>query len=67
MVPQVCYEVQACTREEIDEAFETAKAAQLKWAKTPLWQRAELLHRAAAILRQHAEIIATRESPFKHT
>jgi glyceraldehyde-3-phosphate dehydrogenase (NADP+) len=55
----VCYEVQACTRAEIDEAYTTAAAAQLEWARTPLWQRAELLHRAAAVMRQYAAIMAT--------
>ena len=56
----VCYEVQACTQAEIDEAYEGAAKAQKEWAKTPLWKRAELLHKAAAVLRQYAAIIATR-------
>ena len=55
----VCYEVQACTTKEIDEAYETSKIAQRKWAKTPLWKRAELLHKAAQVLRDYAYIIAT--------
>lgn len=52
------YEVQACTREEIDEAFAAAKAAQKEWGKTPLWKRAELLKKAAVQLREHAPAIA---------
>ena len=38
--------------------METAKAAQKSWAKTPLWKRAELLHKAAAILKEHKSPIA---------
>ncbi|EKX47697.1 hypothetical protein GUITHDRAFT_137442 [Guillardia theta CCMP2712] len=52
------YEVQACTKEEIDEAFEAAKNAQKLWSKTPLWKRAELLKKAAAVLRENAAAIA---------
>ncbi|KAI8464408.1 MAG: aldehyde dehydrogenase domain-containing protein [Monoraphidium minutum] len=52
------FEVQACTQAEVDAAFTAARAAQRDWARTPLWRRAELLHRAAALLRQHAQPIA---------
>lgn len=38
--------------------MEASKAAQKSWAKTPLWKRAELLHKAAAILKQHKAPIA---------
>lgn len=38
--------------------MEIAKAAQKSWAKTPLWKRAELLHKAASILKQHKAPIA---------
>ena len=38
--------------------MEIAKAAQKSWAKTPLWKRAELLHKAAAILKEHKAPIA---------
>lgn len=37
---------------------ETSKAVQKSWAKTPLWIRAELLHKAAAILKEHKVPIA---------
>ncbi len=38
--------------------FDSAKAAQKAWAKTPLWKRAELLHKVAALMRQNAQPIA---------
>lgn len=38
--------------------MESAKTAQKLWAKTPLWKRAELLHKAAAILKEHKAPIA---------
>mmetsp|Transcript_33965 Transcript_33965/g.80129 ORF Transcript_33965/g.80129 Transcript_33965/m.80129 type:complete len:530 (-) Transcript_33965:202-1791(-) len=52
------YEVQAATQEEIDEAFDAAKAAQKLWAKTPLWKRAELLKKAAEVMRTQVGDIA---------
>ncbi|GBF90960.1 NADP-dependent glyceraldehyde-3-phosphate dehydrogenase [Raphidocelis subcapitata] len=52
------YEVQACTQAEVDEAFAAAKAAQKGWARTPLWQRAALLHKVAALMRDHAQPMA---------
>ncbi|CAN6540623.1 unnamed protein product [Malus baccata var. baccata] len=50
---KVQYKVQACTQEEVNKVMETAKIAQKAWARTPLWKRAELLHRAASILKEH--------------
>ncbi len=38
--------------------FASSKAAQKQWAKTPLWKRAELLHKAAALMREHAQPMA---------
>lgn len=38
--------------------MEAAKIAQKLWAKTPLWKRAELLHKAAAILKEQKAPIA---------
>ena len=38
--------------------MEAAKVAQKAWARTPLWKRAELLHKAAAILKEHKTPIA---------
>ena len=37
----------ACTQEEVNKVMEAAKVAQKAWARTPLWKRAELLHKAA--------------------
>eukprot|EP00897_Mesotaenium_endlicherianum_P004275 jgi/Mesen1/3876/ME000208S02888 len=53
-----CYKVQACTQDEVNKVFDSAKAAQKLWAKTPLWKRAEYLHKAAAILRENKDPIA---------
>lgn len=38
--------------------MEIAKTAQKQWAKTPLWKRAELLHKAAGLLKEHKAPIA---------
>lgn len=48
----------ACTQEEVNKVIDSAKSAQKSWAKTPLWKRAELLHKAAAILKEHKAPIA---------
>ncbi|KAG6599348.1 NADP-dependent glyceraldehyde-3-phosphate dehydrogenase, partial [Cucurbita argyrosperma subsp. sororia] len=52
------YRVQACNQEEVNKVMEIAKSAQESWAKTPLWRRAEVLHKAAAILKEHKAPIA---------
>lgn len=38
--------------------FVSAKAAQKGWARTPLWKRAEILKKAAALMRLHAQPMA---------
>lgn len=48
----------ACTQEEVNKVMESSKTAQKLWAKTPLWKRAELLHKAASILKEHKAPIA---------
>ncbi|KAL6558176.1 hypothetical protein OROMI_018526 [Orobanche minor] len=48
----------ACTQKEVNKAMESAKYAQKPWARTPLWKRAELLHKAAGILKEHKAPIA---------
>lgn len=53
------YKVQACTQAEADEMFAAATAAQKGWAKTPLWKRAELLHKAADLLQANKEPIVS--------
>ncbi len=50
------YQVQACTQEEVDACFAAAKAAGRDWAKTPLWKRAEYLHKVAASLKENAQV-----------
>ncbi|CAJ1972020.1 unnamed protein product [Sphenostylis stenocarpa] len=52
------FKVQACTQAEVNSVMNSAKTAQKSWAKTPLWKRAELLHKAAAILKEHKAPIA---------
>ena len=53
-----CFEFQACTQEEVDAAYATAKAAHKKWARVPLYKRAEVLKKAAELMRQHQAPIA---------
>lgn len=48
----------ACTQAEVNEMFDVAKAAQKAWGKTPLWKRAELLHKVATVMREHAQPMA---------
>jgi glyceraldehyde-3-phosphate dehydrogenase (NADP+) len=42
----------------VNAVFASSKAAQKLWAKTPLWKRAELLHKAATLMREHAQPMA---------
>jgi RHH-type proline utilization regulon transcriptional repressor/proline dehydrogenase/delta 1-pyrroline-5-carboxylate dehydrogenase len=46
------------TAEEVDKAVATAKAAAQSWAETPVTQRADLLVRAAAIMRERRAALA---------
>mmetsp|Transcript_21772 Transcript_21772/g.37132 ORF Transcript_21772/g.37132 Transcript_21772/m.37132 type:complete len:497 (-) Transcript_21772:241-1731(-) len=55
---QPAFHVQACTPGEIDAMFASAKTAQKLWAKTPLHARASFLHRAAELMRLHAQPMA---------
>ena len=48
----------ACTRDEVDTIFDAAKAAQPGWAKTPLWKRADYLHKVAALMKENAQPMA---------
>jgi hypothetical protein len=43
----------ACTKDEVDAAYAGAHAAQAAWAKTPLHARCALLHKVAALMREH--------------
>ncbi len=48
----------ACTQEEVNRCIDSAKSAQKIWAKTPLWKRAEALHKVATILKEQKAPIA---------
>lgn len=48
----------ACTRDEVDTIFDAAKAAQPGWAKTPLWKRADYMHKVAALMKENAQPMA---------
>jgi len=48
----------ACTKAEVDAAYEGAHAAQQQWAATPLHKRCTLLKAVAALLRENREPIA---------
>lgn len=48
----------ACTQAEVDAAYDAAAAAQKEWARVPLWKRSEYLHKAAALMRDHAAPVA---------
>ncbi len=50
------YQVQACNQDEVDACFKAAKEAGPAWAKTPLWKRAEYLHKVAASLKENWEV-----------
>lgn len=52
------FRVQACTQDEVNRCIDSAKAAQKIWARTPLWKRAEALHRCAAIMKEQKAPIA---------
>lgn len=51
--------IPAMTREEVDLAVHAAKAAQRKWKLTTIDQRGEILYRAAEILLEQSEELAT--------
>ena len=53
-----CSSTAACTRDEVDTIFDAAKAAQPGWAKTPLWKRADYMHKVAALMKENAQPMA---------
>ncbi len=52
----------ACNQDEVDDVYKAAKAAYKGWAKTPLWKRAEYLHKVAALLKENAKVGRTRQN-----
>ena len=50
--------IQSLSKEEVDAVFDNAKKAQKSWAQTPISHRAELLHKASALLDEHCDQIA---------
>lgn len=52
---EVVGNTQAISREEVDRAIESAWAQFSCWRDTPTHERAEVLHAAATIIRDHAE------------
>ena len=48
----------ACTQAEVDEAYDCASRAQKEWARTPLWKRSELLHKAAELMKANVPEMA---------
>ncbi|KAG2431249.1 hypothetical protein HYH02_013383 [Chlamydomonas schloesseri] len=55
---ETAYQVQACTQDEVNKMFASAKVAQKAWARTPLYKRAEVLHKVASLMRENAQPIA---------
>jgi glyceraldehyde-3-phosphate dehydrogenase (NADP+) len=50
--------IQAMTREDVDRAIANTKENMAVWAKMPVYERANILYRAAAILEEHVKEIA---------
>ncbi|NLK97819.1 NADP-dependent glyceraldehyde-3-phosphate dehydrogenase [Defluviitalea saccharophila] len=51
-------EIQAQTKEDVDFAVQNAKDAQKEWAKIPISERANIIHKAARIMEKYEEEIA---------
>lgn len=50
--------IPSMTKEDIDNVIKNSKNAQILWGETPVSKRAEILHKAAALLDERAEEIA---------
>jgi len=59
---EVIAEVPRCAEEDVDRAVEVASRAFEGWFETTLAERAEMLHRLADVLQEHAEELARLES-----
>ena len=47
-----------CTQDEVNAVFDAAKKVHRSWARTPLWKRAEYLHKVDALLKENVEPMA---------
>ncbi|XP_024542287.1 NADP-dependent glyceraldehyde-3-phosphate dehydrogenase [Selaginella moellendorffii] len=59
------FAITACTRCEVNKAFHSAKEAQKSWAKTPLFKRAEMLHKVAGVMKEKKNMEAIAECLIK--
>ncbi len=50
--------VQSVTKQEVDELVEISRSSRESWAHTQMYERSEILHRAATLLEERAEEIA---------
>lgn len=50
--------IQAVTQQEVDEIVEISRSARQSWAQKHMFEKAEILHRAAELLEERAEEIA---------
>lgn len=50
--------IQALSKEEVDEVFESSRKAQKAWADTPVNERSKILHKAADLLEENAKELA---------
>lgn len=55
---ETAFTVTACQKEQVDAAYDAARKAQRSWARTPLWKRAEYLHKVDAVMKDNAQPIA---------
>ena len=51
-------EIQAITKEEVDEIVQFSKESFTKWADTPRFEKAEILYKAATLLEERVEEIS---------
>ena len=54
----LCLSVAACTQDEVNAVFDAAKGVHRSWARTPLWKRAEYLHKVDGIMKDNVEPMA---------
>lgn len=50
--------IQAMSKQEVDESIENSNICQKSWADVPIFERAKLLHKAADLLMEKADILS---------